>query len=213
MATRLRPHEENRIMREISKSQVIPFPVDLGTVVVPQDYDPRTCLARHHSLFKARSYVYSKHFSDENFRHPSNIIQPGWKLHTWSIPLRGNKMTSEECLEYLSEQNSLLLGAQGLALVMEQKLDYLTPEVAHIAFDREEYLGKSGCGDRGVPSISIQPDFFDTPPRSREEFFTKQGVTEDDYQRYLDTFKPITVSVGSFEMFWRNARLICYERI
>lgn len=127
---------------------------DLGTIVVPEDYDHATCLAKFHEENKAKFAYYSEALTDANFPKPSRILKPGDRLRVraWKQVVPGTT-TSEERLAFLAKQKSVHTGAQGATLVFRERRDQLPKGFWYASFDEKKALWKDAVGYPRVPEV------------------------------------------------------------
>lgn len=114
---------------------------DLGVITIPKRADRRTCLGSFARRHRAKFVQYRDELTDENFPEPSRILKPGDQLRArifkkvspgWSSP--------DELLAFLKLQNAVLVGAQGLTYLWEQKDKQLPPNRCLFSLDQEEHL-------------------------------------------------------------------------
>lgn len=138
--------------------------VDLGTIIVPDNYVHDTCLSmfkeRHQGREKKSFYFYNDDFTDTNFPNPSRILKPGDKLHVRAFKqIVPGTTTSEECMAYLVAQGMTVhVGAQGASLVFDQKRDQLPKGKWYSSFDGEKRLWEDADGRHRVPLVCVYSD-------------------------------------------------------
>lgn len=174
-------------------SDVPPIPgkfrefINLGLIMVWDDYMPETCLSMfsrgHHEKFGS----YNDTITDKHFSHPGRVLKPGDKLRVRVIEQTEAITTSQECMAFLDQQEgNVYLGAQGLAIVFERMADLLPKNKEYTSFDRDENLWQPSGGHRRLPIIRVShdgefdldlKDFKDTRGRSNV-FFSFSEVTK-----------------------------------
>lgn len=137
--------------------------VDLGIIMVPDDYNHATHLVSFHEKNRKRFYYYNEDINDVNFSNPSRILKSGdkFQVNVFSASTgRGTAAspTSEEYMAFLATQEAVLTSAQGASLVFEQKRDQLPKGFWYCSFDKKERLWKDSGGDRRVPIVSADSD-------------------------------------------------------
>lgn len=136
---------------------------DLGTITVPADYKPSMWLAqfkvKHQGGKKKSFYGFSDAITDANFSNPSRILKPGDKLRVRAFKqVVGGTTTSTERMDFLRAQNAVFTGAQGAALVFEQKRDQLPKGKWYASFDEPDRLWRDADGCHRVPVVSAHSD-------------------------------------------------------
>lgn len=131
--------------------------VDLGVIVVPDDYDHATRLA----MFKERYYDefcnYSDAITDENFGNPSRILKAGDRLRVRAFRQVVDSTSPEDRLAFLATRDAVLTGAQGASLVLEQKRDELPRGKWCTSMDEEDHLPFVE-GHHRVPDVGVGSD-------------------------------------------------------
>ncbi len=162
---------------------------DLGTIVVPEDYNHETALTtfkrKNQGKNNKKFSFYNDSITDANFPNPSRILLPGDELRVRLFRQIGDGITlSEERMAFLSSQRAVYTGAQGLALVFEQMRDQLPKGMRYSSFDELDRLWRNDEGYHQVPS--------------------------------MDAYLPGTFSFyfGDFGYFWRNGRaFFCFNEL
>lgn len=122
-------------MKRTSASERFKF-ITAFELTVPENYDHTTYLDNfrktHEKEFEGRFWSFEANLSDKNFSGVTIKFVPGQKfvVKMFEIQTKNPKSshfgaTSKECLAFLGQQNAILVGAQGLAMVYEQKKDEL----------------------------------------------------------------------------------------
>lgn len=151
--------------KPVSAEPIVKFGllVDLGTIVVPADYDHATCLVsfeKRHQGGKKKSFAYyNENRNDTNFRNPSRILKPGDKLWVRAFQqVVGGTTTSEERMKFLATQNAIHTGAQGLTVVFDQKHDQLPKGKWYSSFDEKDRLWRDSDRYHRVPRFDARSD-------------------------------------------------------
>ncbi len=152
---------------------------DLGTLVVPDNYEHVNSL----SYFREANYKSFRYFDDEInddfFSNPTQVLKPGenWQIKVFA-QAAGNRISLTEGLAFLHSQGSVFTGAQGAALVFQQKYGLLPRGKQYNSLDTEDRLPKCE-GDCLVPWVSayLGPVF--------EFSFTDMGHYASDQEHYL----------------------------
>lgn len=140
LADVLIPPKEEKPTAPVEKFEVL---VDLGVITVPDDY------------------MINPVFCGMNFSNPSRVLKPGDKLRVEACrQIVPGTTTSKERMAYLErcEGGNVYLGAQGIELVIEQKIGQLPRDYWYGSFDREENLPEDSGGRRRVPFVSVHSD-------------------------------------------------------
>ena len=127
---------------------------DLGTIVVPADYDHATLLASFREQNEKPFYCYDEAITDQHFAKPSRVLKPGDRLQVQAYKQVGSGETSsEQRLAFLDSQHAVYTGAQGATLVWAQKSSQLPKGFWYCSFDRKERLWKDAGGIHRVPFV------------------------------------------------------------
>lgn len=127
---------------------------DLGAIVVPKNYDS-VYLARFSKRNSRRFWRYDKNLAQENFAIPSRILRPGERLRVKAFrQLLPPFASYERRMRFLQKQKALYLGAQGAALVFEQKRSKLQKGFWYVSLDKEERLWRGQDGCYRVPALN-----------------------------------------------------------
>jgi len=128
--------------------------VDLGTIVVPEDYIHDTRLDSFSKQNRKKFYYYNDDITDANFAKATTKLVPGRKLRVKVFKqIVSDTTTSEERMAFLESQNAVLTGAQGASLVFEQKRDELPKDCWYLSFDKKDALWKDADGHFRVPNV------------------------------------------------------------
>lgn len=120
-------------------------------ITVPKRYNHNTQLATFDDYAKKeRYYFYNENITDKNFAKATQWLVPG---KTYSVKIFGIKqrVTSEDCLAFLSTQQAILVGAQGLSLARQLKKDKFPMSKWTASFDQKDALWLRADGDYVVP--------------------------------------------------------------
>lgn len=135
--------------------------VDLGIVEVPADYDHATAIAKFLKNNRKKFYKngVNENISDANFPSPTRVMKPGdkFRVRAFKQIVRGST-TSVERMAFLEKQNAVHTGAQGSAVVFEQKRDQLPKGYWYASFDQPDRLWKDADGYHRVPDVSAYSD-------------------------------------------------------
>ena len=129
--------------------------VDLGIIVVPENYMYGTCLGTFFKANGKKLYDYNKNITDANFPNPSRILKPGDRVRVRAFhQIVPGKTTSEERMAFLEKQpGNFYAGAQGLVHVFEQKRDQLPKGKWYASFDKKDHLWEDSDGNHRVPRV------------------------------------------------------------
>lgn len=129
---------------------------DLGVLVVPKTYVHGTSLTVLRNKNRRRT---NRCITDQNFSNPSCILKPGdrFRVKVFRQAAPGTT-TSEERMEFLAKEKSVYLGAQGAALVWEEKRNELPKGVWYIYFDEKECLWDDLQGHHGMLFMGAERD-------------------------------------------------------
>ncbi len=132
---------------------------DLGTIIVPNDYDHGTWLSSFSKKNRKKFYSYNDDINDKNFPKPTRVLKPGDKLRVRAYhQVVSGTTTSEERMEFLKTLNPVFIGAQGAALVFEQKRDQLPKGKWYASFDEKDRLWEDSDGSHRVPGMDANSD-------------------------------------------------------
>lgn len=120
--------------------------LDLGRIAVPLDYKHTTCIRGLAQRFKRGKLSIDKELTDENFSKASRVLHPQEQFNVYlfrQIPsgIGGVTTTTEERMLYLRRfENPVFLGAQGCAIVLEQKCELLPKSMTCVSMDEKDHL-------------------------------------------------------------------------
>ncbi len=128
--------------------------VDLGTIVVPDDYIEGKEFA---SLNQKDFYYFNENLTDENFSNLKRVLKSGdkFRVKVFKQNVSGST-TSQERLDFLESQNAVLLGAQGASLIYKQKRYELPKGYWYASFDKKDNLWKGSDGYHRVPGVDAR---------------------------------------------------------
>lgn len=127
---------------------------DLGVVVVPEGYDHFTALTTFKQQNRSNFYSYNDSITDANFHNPSRILKAGDRLRVKVFQqIVAGETSSVERMEFLRTEKAIFTGAQGAALVFEQKRDQLPKGKWYASFDEADRLWQDADLDRRVPRV------------------------------------------------------------
>lgn len=132
--------------------------VDLGIITVSHDYVHETCL----STFREQDHGgwfcgCDENIADANYPNPSRILKAGDKLRVCAFEqIVDGTTTSQERMAFLEEKQSknVYVGAQGAALVLEQKRFNLPMGKWYASFDQPDRLWEDPGGNHMVPLVN-----------------------------------------------------------
>lgn len=132
--------------------------VDTLRIVVPEDYDSSKCFASIILKYPRAFYYYHNAISDKNYAKATVKLNPGEKIKVGVYQIK-KMATFEDCMAKLCLERAMFVGAQGLALIWEQKRDELPKGRFHIlSFDEEKALWKDSSGAYQLPYINRGSD-------------------------------------------------------
>ena len=122
------------------------------SVVVPEDYDHATRLAKFSDEYRKELNYYSDAITDENYSRATTKLVPGLKFKVKIFQIK-EAVTSMDCLEFLKNQRAVLVGAQGASLAYEQGKSELPVNRWSVSFDEKNTLWQGTDGRHGVPCV------------------------------------------------------------
>jgi len=110
---------------------------DLGTLVVPTDYKPANWFTDLCMRVDFPYYGLPADLSDDSFRLPTRTFSPGdrFEVEAWTPTEEYGGVAYDGCMTFLRGKKSALVGAQGLALVLEQMSDELPKGMLYTSLD------------------------------------------------------------------------------
>ncbi len=133
---------------------------DLGDIIVPDDYDHTTYLASFKREREGEFWYYNRDIKNTNFPNPSRILKAGERLRARSYhQIIPGETSWTERMGFLRGKQAVFVGAQGAALVIEQKLLELPQGRWHASFDEEDHLWQDDQLRRRVPDVSVNSDY------------------------------------------------------
>lgn len=135
---------------------------DLGIITVPEDYNHATFLVsfrtRHQGGRKKSFWSYNEGITDANFRNPSRVLKSGDKLSVRAFRQIVSRTISKERMTFLKEQDAVLVGAQGAALVFDHKRDQLPKGYWYASMDQPDRLWEDAGRSHRVPEVLANHD-------------------------------------------------------
>ena len=126
---------------------------DLGTIVVPADYDHTKALAKFAKANKKKCCYFNPTLTDANFSNPTRVLKAGDRLRVRAFEQIVSGMTSSaDRMDFLRTQQAVFTGAQGMALVFEQLRTKLPKGKWYASLDEKRRLPVVD-GYRGVPDV------------------------------------------------------------
>jgi hypothetical protein len=122
---------------------------DLGIITVSE----AVSLDKFRTKNERNFYYHDENITDANFSNPSRILKPGDRLTVRAFKQVVPRTTSEERMKFLAEQKSVLTGAQGAALVFDQKRDQLPKGFWYASMDQKDRLWEDADRYRRVPEV------------------------------------------------------------
>lgn len=133
---------------------------DLGYIEVPAVYEFDTALASFKKVNREKFYYYNTVINDANFNNPSRILKAGDRLRVRAFHQTApGTTTSTERMDFLRAQlGNVFIGAQGAALVFEQKRAELPKGRWYASLDEAGRLHQDADLDRWVPGVRASAD-------------------------------------------------------
>ncbi len=132
--------DNQRALKKVLKKCLVPpdlmgfsLSADFGIITVPKGYVHESCLARFRDegCVSCQDYI-----TDQNYAKPTRILRPGDKLRVRAFTApRGVSTSAEQWMDFLRTERAVFTGAQGLSLVIQQKLEQLSKERYYVSFD------------------------------------------------------------------------------
>ena len=127
---------------------------DLGDIIVPDDYDHTTYLASFKREREGEFWYYNRDIKNTNFPNPSRILKAGERLRARSYhQIIPGETSWTERMGFLRGKQAVFVGAQGAALVIEQKLLELPQGRWYASFDEADRLYEDTGLSRRVPYV------------------------------------------------------------
>lgn len=126
-------------------------------ITVPKSYDHDTQLAtfvEYAKKKKKKFYYYNEEITDANFSKVANKLVPGetYKGRIFGIKDK-ERVSSEDCLSFLASQRAILIGAQGLSLILQLKEGNFPIRRRTVSFDEKDGLWEDDSGSLRVPNV------------------------------------------------------------
>jgi hypothetical protein len=129
-------------------------------ITVPMDYEPKKYLAQFAKKYRKDFVGYNDNITNQKeYSNPTYPLIPGkkYRVKIWGIN-KGMIATYLECLQLLSDNNVLLTGAPGAALVYQQAKDMLPKGKWTFSYDEKDKLWEDANGNHRVPNIYRDSD-------------------------------------------------------
>lgn len=123
-------------------------------LTVPKGYTHATQLATFARFTKDSEMFcsYNKVITDENYAKTNQLV-PG-KTYRVKIFRIQERVTSKDCLNFLSSQRAILVGAQGISLARQLKKNEFPVDKWTVSFDEKDALWEDADGYHWVPFVS-----------------------------------------------------------
>lgn len=126
--------------------------VNTFKLTVPTSYNHATQLTSFSKENREKFSYYNNALTDENFAKATNKLVPG-KTYTAKIFQLTTRMFSENCVEFLKTQKAILVGAQGISLVWQEKKNEFSVGKWTVSFDEKDALFVGADGYHRVPFV------------------------------------------------------------
>lgn len=129
---------------------------DLGYIEVPAGYEFDTALASFEKANRKKFYSYNDDITDANFSNPSRVVKAGDRLLVRAFhQTAAGTTTSTERVDFLRAlPGNVFVGAQGAALVFEQKRAKLPKGKWYASFDEKDRLYEDAGHHGRVPHVN-----------------------------------------------------------
>lgn len=126
----------------LNEGEIFTKLLDLGEIVVPSDYDQVHFFEHFFRLHGGNFRNFNPKINDANFGNPSYSMKPGerFRVSVFGQNVSSGVSDSRERLKFLNENDVICLGAQGAALVFDQKRVQLQANSRYISFDLPDRL-------------------------------------------------------------------------
>lgn len=131
--------------------------VNTFEIVVPEGYDHSKRLDSFGREYDMAFCYFNHGITDKNYAKATTKLEPGRKLKVKVFQIK-ERVTSEDCLAYLRSQKAILVGAQGVTLVLGQKKEELPANRWSVSFDEKDALWKDTHGYHRVPRVRWYSD-------------------------------------------------------
>jgi hypothetical protein len=134
---------------------------DLGIVTVPSGYEHYRTLKSFREKYMDMFKNFDDRITDANFQNPSCLLHPGDRLHVRVYRQVGlhATTTAKERMSFLEGEGAVYTGAQGAALVFEQKRDLLPKGYFFSSLDVRERLFNEEHEHVYMPVLSAGESF------------------------------------------------------
>ena len=126
---------------------------------VPSDYNHDTQLDTFAEKTKSleTTYYFNDDLTSANFAKATNKLVPGKTYKVKMFPVL-ERVTSEDCIDFLAKQGALLVGGQGVTLLQDNKADEFPVGKWVVSFDQKDALWIDSDGYHGVPGVGRRSD-------------------------------------------------------
>lgn len=131
--------------------------VNTFKLTVPTSYDHATQLTSFSKENYKKFSYYNDALTDENFAKITNKLIPG-KTYAAKIFQLTTKMSSEDCVVFLKTQKAILVGAQGISLVWQEKKNEFLVGKWIVSFDEKDTLFVDADDYPRVPGMNRDSD-------------------------------------------------------
>jgi len=121
-------------------------------LTVPKSYNHATQLTSFSKEKRKKFSHYNDALTDENFAKATNKLVPG-KTYTAKIFQLTTRMSSKDCVTFLKTQKAILVGAQGISFVWQEKKDEFPVGKWTVSFDEKDALFVDTDGYPRVPFV------------------------------------------------------------
>lgn len=129
-------------------------PVAQFDLTVPMDYNHDTQIDTFSSAVKKLKTTshYNDALTSKNFAKATNKLVPG-KAYTVKIFPIFSKVLGEDCMNFLTKQRAVLVGAQGLMLAQSLHPEQFPEDKNTVSFDQKEALWEDPLGFLRMPDV------------------------------------------------------------
>ncbi len=152
--------ENTKFGKDLLNKGIFTFLRKKVTLTIPSNYNHNTFVdefAKKTRDLESTNY-YNNNITSENFAKVTNKLIPGKKYQIKMFPILKNGVTSEECLAFLEQQGAILVGAQGLFLLQQEKPNLFPKDKWTLSFDEKDALWEDADGDHRVPCVCWYSD-------------------------------------------------------
>lgn len=127
--------------------------INTFNIIVPKGYNHSKRLDLFSKEHCRAFYYYNDAITDKNYANATTKLKPSCKLKVKIFEFK-KSVSSKVCMAKLRSEKGILVGAQGVTLVWEQKQEELPVNRWSISLDEEEALWKDAEGNSRVPCIN-----------------------------------------------------------